>query len=75
MTFVETKAAGIDGGQVGMVVGGIDAGQDPADFFLAEDGRQSMFRLCAEDIENVPVMPQDVRVKESDPAIADSHGL
>lgn len=40
-----------------MVVGGIDAGQYPADFFLAEDGRQPVLRLGAEDIEDVPVMP------------------
>jgi len=71
-SFMETEAAGIDRGQIGVVVGGINKREDLADFFLAEYGRQAVFRLSTEDIEDVPVVMQDVPVKEPDAAIADS---
>ena len=72
---METKAAGIDGGQVGVVVGSVDARQDFSNFFLAEYGGETMFRLGADNIEDVPIMLQDVGVKETDAAVADAHGL
>ena len=36
--FVETETAGVDGGQVSVIVGRIDAGQEVPHFFLAEHG-------------------------------------
>ncbi len=34
-----------------------------------------MFRLRAKDIEDMPVVLQDIGVKESDAAVTDAHGL
>lgn len=72
---METEPAGIDGGQVSVVVGGIDARQDFAHFFLAEDCGKAMFRLGAKDIEDMPVVLQDVSEEEPDTAVTDAHGF
>jgi hypothetical protein len=74
-TFLKSEAAGVDGGMVGIVLEGFDVGQEAADFFNAQDGRESSFGLGAEDSKNVPVALEDVFEKEAYPAIADPHGV
>jgi hypothetical protein len=74
-TFVESQAAGIDGGKIGVILGGFDLGKNGSDFFMAENGRKASFGLGSEDSEDVPVSLEDVFVEEAYPAIADAHGI
>ncbi len=74
-TFVESQAAGIDGGEIGVILEGFDLGKDGSDFFDAEDGRESSLGLSTEDSEDVPVSLEDVFEEEADAAIADAHGI
>jgi hypothetical protein len=73
--FVESEAAGIDGGEIGVILGGFDLGQEAADFFPAKDGREASFGLGSEDSEDMPVTLQDVFVEEANAAIADPHSI
>jgi len=74
-TFVESQAAGIDGGKIGIILEGFDLGKNGSDFFTAENGRKASFGLGTEDSEDVPVSLEDVFVEEAYPAIADTHGV
>jgi hypothetical protein len=74
-SFVKSEAAGVYGGEIGIVLEGFDAGQDAADFFHAKDGWKSSFGLGSEDSEDVPVALEDMLVEEAYPAIADPHGI
>jgi hypothetical protein len=74
-TFVESQAAGIEGGKIGIILEGFDLGKNGSDFFTAENGRKSSFGLGTEDSENVPVSLEDVFEEEADAAIADAHGI
>jgi hypothetical protein len=74
-SFVESQAAGIDGGKIGIILEGFDLGKNGSDFFTAENGRKASFGLGAEDSEDVPVSLEDVFVEEADAAIADAHGI
>ena len=74
-TFMESQAAGIDGGKIGVILEGFDLGKNASDFFNAENGRESSFGLGSEDSEDVPVSLEDVFVEEANPAIADAHGI
>ncbi len=74
-TFVKSEAAGIDGGKIGVILEGLDLGQDTSDFLDAENGWESSFGLGSEDSEDMPVLLNDVLEKEANPAIADAHGI
>jgi len=74
-TFVESQAAGIDGGEIGVILEGMDLGKNTSDFFTAENGRKASFGLGPEDTEDVPVTLEDVFEKEANAAIADAHGI
>ena len=74
-TFVKSQAAGIDGGEIGVILEGIDLGKNASDFFTAENGRKASFGLGSEDSEDVPVSLEDVFEEEADAAIADAHGI
>ena len=74
-TFMESQAAGIDGGKIGVILEGFDLGKNASDFFTAQNGRKASFGLGSEDSENVPVSLEDVFVEEADSAIADAHGI
>ena len=64
-----SKAAGIDGGKIGVILEGFDLGQNASGFFNAKNGRESSLILGSEDSENVPVSLEDVFVEEADSAI------
>lgn len=74
-TFVESEAAGIDGGEIGVILEGFNLGQKASYFIDAQDGGEASFGLGSEDSEDVPVTLQDVFVEEANPAIADAHGI
>jgi hypothetical protein len=74
-TFMESQAAGIDGGKIGIILEGFDLGKNGSDFFTAENGRKASFGLGTEDSEDVPVSLEDVFVEEAYAAIADAHGI
>jgi hypothetical protein len=74
-TFVESQAAGIDGGEIGVILEGFDLGQEASDFFPAENGRKSPFGLSSQDAEDVPVALEDVFIEETNPAIAVPHSI
>jgi len=40
-TFMESQAAGIDGGEIGVILEGFDLGKNGSDFFDAENGREA----------------------------------
>jgi len=73
--FVKSEAAGIDGGEIGAILEGMDLGKNASDFFTAENGREASFVLGTEDTEDVPVSLEDVLVEETYSAIADAHGI
>lgn len=73
--FMESEAAGIDGGEIGVIVESLDLGKNASDFFNAENSRKPSFGLGPEDSEDVPVSLEDVFVEEANPAIADPHGI
>jgi hypothetical protein len=74
-TFMESEAAGVDGGEVGVILEGFDLGKNASDFFTAENGRKASFSLGSEDSEDVPIALEDVFVEEANAAIADTHGI
>jgi hypothetical protein len=74
-TFVESQAAGIDGGKIGIILEGFDLGKNGSDFFTAENRGESSLGLGTEDSEDVPVSLEDVFEEEADAAIADPHGI
>ena len=74
-TFVKPQAAGVYGGEIGIVLEGFDAGEKVSGFFHAKDGRKSSFILSSEDSEDMPVALEDMLVEEAYPAIADPHGI
>ncbi len=73
--LVKPQAAGVYGGEIGIVLESFDAGQNVSDFFDTKDGWKSSFILDSEDSEDVPVALEDMFVEEAYPAIADSHGI
>jgi hypothetical protein len=74
-TFMESQAAGIDGGKIGVILEGFDLCKNASDFIDAENGRKASFGLGTEDSEDVPVSLEDVFVEEANAAIADAHGI
>jgi len=74
-TFVESQAAGIDGGKIGVILEGFDLDKNTSDFFTAENGRKASFGLGTEDSEDVPIALEDVFVEEANAAIADAHRI
>ena len=66
---MESQAAGIDGGKIGVILEGFDLGKNASDFFTAQNGRKASFGLGSEDSENVPVSLEDVFVEEANSAI------
>ena len=74
-TFMESQAAGIDGGEIGVILEGFDLGKNGSDFFDAENGREATFGLGTEDSEDVPVSLEDVFEEEAYAAIGDTHGI
>jgi hypothetical protein len=73
--FVESEAAGVDGGEIGVILEGMDLCKNGSDFFGAEDGGEASFGLGTEDTEDVPVTLEDVFEEEANAAIADAHGI
>ena len=73
--FVESEAAGIDGGEIGVILKGMDLGKNASDFIHAENGGEASFGLGTEDTENVPVSLEDVFEEEANAAIANAHGI
>jgi hypothetical protein len=74
-TFVKSEAAGVDGGEIGVILEGMDLGKNTSDFFTAENGGEASFGLGSEDTEDVPVTLEDVFVEEANAAITDAHGI
>ncbi len=74
-TFMESQAAGIDGGKIGVILEGFDLGKNGSDFLNAQNGWESSLILGSEDSEDVPVSLEDVFVEEANSAIADPHGI
>jgi len=74
-SFVKSEATGIDGGEIGVILEGMDLGKNTSDFFTAENGWEASFGLGSEDSEDVPVSLEDVFVEEANAAIADTHGI
>jgi hypothetical protein len=74
-TFVKSEAAGIDGGEIGVILEGFDLGKNASDFFTAENGWESSFGLGSEDSEDMPVSLKDVFVEKANAAITDAHGI
>jgi hypothetical protein len=74
-SFLKSQAAGVHGGEIGMVVGGLDVGKNASDFFDAQDSREATFILGSKDTEDVPTAVKHVLVEEADTAVADAHGL
>ncbi len=74
-TFVEPQAAGVDSGEIGVILEGIDLGQNGSDFLTAENGRKASFGLGTEDSEDVPVSLEDVFEEEANPTVADAHRI
>jgi len=66
---MESQAAGIDGGKIGVILECFDLGKNGSDFFNAKNGRESSLILGSEDSENVPVSLEDVFVEEANSAI------
>jgi hypothetical protein len=73
--FVKSQAAGIDGGEIGVILEGFDLSKEGSDFLDAEDSGESSFGLSTKDTEDVPVTLEDVFEEEADAAIADAHGI
>jgi len=73
--FVKSEAAGIDGGEIGVILEGMDLGKNASDFFTAENGREASFGLGSEDSEDVPVSLEDVFEEEANPTVADAHRI
>lgn len=48
--------------------------EETVHLFQAEESRESVFGLCAHEVEGLPVARKDVVVEESDGAGADAHG-
>ena len=71
--FVKSQTAGIDGGEIDVIVEGFDVVQNASDFFSAQNRGESSFGLGSEDSKDVPVSLEDVFVEEPNPAIADPH--
>ena len=67
--FVKSEAAGIDGGEIGVILEGMDLGKNTSDFFTAENGREASFGLGTEDSEDVPVSLEDMFEEEANAAI------
>ena len=74
-SFVKAQTAGVDGGEIDVVVEGFDAGQNASEFIDAQDSGQAVFVLSPQDREDVPIAHQNVDVKKANPAVADAHGL
>jgi len=74
-SFLKSQTAGVDGGKIGIVLEGFNLGQKFADFFNAQDGRESTFGLGSEDSEDVPVALEYFFKKEAYAAIAYPHGV
>jgi len=74
-SFVKPQATGVDGGKIGIVLEGFDAGQKASDLFDAQNGWKASFILGSEDSEDVPVALEDVLVEEAYCAIADAHRI
>ena len=73
--FLEPQATGIDGCQENIVVEGVDPLEDAVYLLPGQDGWQSSFGLCLEDVEDVPVSPDDMGIEELDCAVGDSQGI
>ena len=69
--LLQPRAAGVDGGEEGVVVWGSDAAQQAADFFTAEHGGQLLLALGMDESKGMPVAVKDILEEEADPAIAD----
>lgn len=74
-TFVESEAAGVDGGKIDVIVEGLDVVQKASEFFNAENGRKMSFGLSTEDSKDVPVSLEDMLEEEANATIADAHGI
>jgi hypothetical protein len=74
-SFLEPQATRVDGGEEGPVVEGMDATEEPGDFLPAQDGRQAVFFLGAQDAEDEPAAGQDLLIEEADAAVANAHGF
>lgn len=75
LRLLKPQTTGVDGAEEGIIMGGADTAEQTPDLLDAEHGRQAFFMLGPQDIERVPLALQDVQEKESDPAIADPHGV
>ncbi len=67
--FLESESAGIDRGQVGVVVKGMDPGQNPVDFLSGQDTGQPFFSFCPKIGKDMPVLFKDIDKEELNPAV------
>ena len=73
-TLVQAQAAGVDGGQAGAIALQADQVKDAAHLFDAEDDRQLLFPLGADELDRGPVASAGVVVEELDAAQGDGDG-
>jgi len=67
--LMKPEATGIDSSQVGIIMEGFNVFQNLVNFVFTEHGRESMFALGFEDIEDMPIVFKDICVEETDAAI------
>ena len=72
--FMEPEAQAINGGEVGLIVEGGGRLKESLDLLHAEDGREPVGGLRAQERQRVPVAFEDVLREEADATIADAHG-
>ena len=75
LSFLQSQAAGVDGGGEGAVVRGANVAEDGAYLLEGQYGRHALLALCADQIERMPIALQDVEEEEADTAIADPHSV
>jgi hypothetical protein len=56
------------------VVRGVNTAEESAHLFDGQYGRQALLALGADQVQGVPVAPQDVDEEEAEAAIADAQG-
>jgi len=70
--LLEAQAAGVDGEEECLVVGGVHTGKDAGDLILGEDGGERFGALCSEIAKDIPIALQDILEEEAYAAVADT---
>ena len=71
--FMESEAAGINDGEVGLVLDGVDCVDNGPDLLCGHNRREGFISFGIDEFEGMPVAVKDIFEKELDAAVADSH--